>query len=224
MIVVILSALAAGIGARGFGGHFAQVPAITVIALLAWAAWAFLTYQIGAKLLPGANTRVDVYELLRTIGFASAPGMLRIIGVVPVLTRPVFAVTTVWMLLSMVIAVRQALDYTSTARAVAVCVIGWALTLANHSDPRAVRHARTLLGMSPEATMIALKNILVATDFGHTAAPRSAYGRELARQYQGRLHVFHAVDDLHWRYSLDMSPGLLARDPGRARRKRSAAR
>ena len=57
--------------------------------------------------------------------------------------------------------------------------------------------------------MIALKNILVATDFGNTAASALAYGRELARQYQGRLHVFHAVDDLHWRYSLDMSPGLL---------------
>ena len=129
MLVVVLSGLAAGIGARGFGGHLVQVPAITVIALLAWAAWAFLTYQIGAKLLPDANTRVDVYELLRTIGFASAPGLLRIIGIVPVLTRPVFAVTEVWMLLSMVIAVRQALDYTSTARALAVCVIGWALTM-----------------------------------------------------------------------------------------------
>jgi nucleotide-binding universal stress UspA family protein len=58
--------------------------------------------------------------------------------------------------------------------------------------------------------MITMKNILVATDFGHTAASALAYGRELARQYQGRLHVFHAVDDLQWRYSLDMSPGLLA--------------
>ena len=57
--------------------------------------------------------------------------------------------------------------------------------------------------------MIALKNILVATDFGHTAAAALAYGRELARQYQGHLHVFHALDDLQWRYSLDMSPGLL---------------
>jgi len=57
--------------------------------------------------------------------------------------------------------------------------------------------------------MIALKNVLVATDFGHTAAAALAYGRELARQYQGRLHVFHALDDLQWRYSLDMSPGLL---------------
>ena len=130
MTVVILSALGAGIGARGFGAQLSQLPAITVIALMAWAAWALLTYEIGAKLLPGTNTRVDVYELLRTIGFASAPGMLRVIGVVPALTRPIFFVTAVWMLLAMIVAVRQALDYTSTGRAVAVCAIGWALTLA----------------------------------------------------------------------------------------------
>jgi hypothetical protein len=129
MSVVILSALAAGVGARGFGAQL-SLPAITVIALLAWAAWALLTYEIGAKLLPEASTRVDVYELLRTIGFASAPGLLRVIGVVPALTRPIFLVTAAWMLLSMIVAVRQALDYTSTVRAVAVCVIGWALTLA----------------------------------------------------------------------------------------------
>ena len=130
MLVVLLSALAAGVGARGFGSPWSQVPAFAVIALLAWAAWALLTYEIGARLLPGRETRADVTELLRTIGFSAAPGLLRLIGVVPAFTMPVFVLSAVWMLLAMVVAVRQALDYASTMRALVVCGVGWVLTLA----------------------------------------------------------------------------------------------
>ena len=130
MGVVLLSAVAAGIGARGFGGPMSSLPGTALVALLAWGAWAMLTYQIGAKLLPGPETHADFGELLRTIGFASAPGILRIVGVVPVLAMPVFALTAVWMLLAMVVAVRQALDYSSTGRALAVCGLSWLLVLA----------------------------------------------------------------------------------------------
>src|SRR5262245_25506022 len=54
--------------------------------------------------------------------------------------------------------------------------------------------------------MIAIKNVLVATDFGESSAVALDYGRELARTYQARLHVIHVVEDLQWRYSLDMTP------------------
>jgi hypothetical protein len=67
--------------------------------------------------------------LLRTTGFATAPGLLRIVGVLPGMTIPSFAVAAIWMLLAMVIAVRQALDYTSTGRAIAVCGLGWLLAI-----------------------------------------------------------------------------------------------
>ena len=56
---------------------------ISAVSLLAWAAWALLTYQIGVRLMPEADTQSDVGELLRTIGFSAAPGMLRIFGIVP---------------------------------------------------------------------------------------------------------------------------------------------
>ncbi len=91
------------------------------------AAWALLILQIGSRLLPEPGTRVDVTELLRTIGFASAPGLLRVVGVLPALTIPVFAITSMWMLVAMVVAVRQALDFTSAARVLAVRVLGWLL-------------------------------------------------------------------------------------------------
>jgi Yip1 domain len=128
---VILSSLAAGIGSRGFGSNTApNIALISTIAVLTWAAWALVTFGIGVRLLPQPQTRSSVGELLRTIGFATAPGCLRVLGVLPGVTVPVFALTAVWMLAAMVVAVRQALDYQSTARAIAVCAVGWTLAIA----------------------------------------------------------------------------------------------
>jgi hypothetical protein len=130
-LVVFMSSVSAGIGALGWGyGSIRGILFISGLALISWAAWALVTFEIGSRLMPDPQTRGDVGELLRTIGFASAPGMLRVFGVVPGATIPAFAITAVWMLCAMVVAVRQALDYTSTARAIAVCAFGWALAIA----------------------------------------------------------------------------------------------
>jgi hypothetical protein len=130
LCVVLLSSLAAGIGARGLGGgSFQSLVYISVVAMMAWAAWALVTFEIGARLMPEPQTRGDVGELLRTIGFASTPGLLRVLGVITPIAIPVFALSAVWMLAAMVIAVRQALDYRHTTRAIAVCVLGWALAV-----------------------------------------------------------------------------------------------
>lgn len=129
-VTVLLSSLATAVGVRGLGLHVPSVPMFTLIMLTAWMAWALLTFEVGARLLPGARTRATVDELLRTLGFAAAPGLLLVLAVLPGLAVPLFAVVPVWMLAAMVIAVRQALDYSSTARAVAVCLGGWLLSAA----------------------------------------------------------------------------------------------
>ncbi len=123
-IVVVLASLAAGIGALGSGGASGIVTG-TIVALVGWLVWAFLTYIIGTRLLPEPQTNADYGQLLRTIGFASAPGVIRVLGIVPGLAAPVFLIGGIWMLVAMVVAVRQALDYKSTGRAVGVCLIGW---------------------------------------------------------------------------------------------------
>ena len=124
MGVVILSGVAAGIGNFANGGLVGTVTG-TIAALAGWYIWAFLTYFIGTRFFPEPQTRADHGELLRTIGFSSAPGLIRVLGIIPGLTALVFAVAGVWMLVAMVIAVRQALDYQSTWRAIGVCVVGW---------------------------------------------------------------------------------------------------
>jgi hypothetical protein len=126
--VVVLSAVAAGVGS-GSAGLLAIVFG-TIAALVGWYVWAFLTYFIGTRLLPEPQTRADHRELLRTIGFSSTPGVLRVFGIIPGLRSVVFLVAGVWMLVAMIIAVRQALDYRSTLRAVGVCLIGWLVQAA----------------------------------------------------------------------------------------------
>ena len=129
MAVVVLSSVAAGVATvatRGIGG----IVLGTVGALVSWVVWAYLTYLIGTRLLPEPQTKADVGALLRTLGFASSPGVIRVVGIVPGLTMLSFLVAAVWMLVTMVVAVRQALDYTSTARAVGVCVIGFLVQVA----------------------------------------------------------------------------------------------
>ncbi len=124
MGVVVLSSIAAGIGSIATGG-LGGILMGTIAALIGWFVWAFLTYYIGTKFLPEPQTRADLGELLRTIGFSSSPGLIRVLGIIPGLGGVVFIVASIWMLVAMVIAVRQALDYESTLRAVGVCVIGW---------------------------------------------------------------------------------------------------
>lgn len=122
--VVVLSSVAAGFGSMSVGGLRGLI-VLTLMALAGWYAWAYITYFVGTKLLAQPQTRTSPGELLRTIGFSSAPGVVRFLGIIPGLGGLVMLLAGAWMLVAMVIAVRQALDYTSTGRAVAVCLIGW---------------------------------------------------------------------------------------------------
>ena len=129
--IVLLASAAGGIGLLDL-----QAPNPTAVvmhtagALIGWVSWAALTYSIGTGVLPEPQTRADAGELLRTLAFAGAPGLLRIFGLVPLLGPAIYVVASIWMLVAMVVAVRQALDYRGTGRAITVCLAGWALSLA----------------------------------------------------------------------------------------------
>lgn len=122
--VVVLSSVAAGIGSIGTIGVSGLLIG-TIVALIGWFIWAFITYFVGTKILSEPQTSADYGELLRTIGFSSSPGVIRILGIIPFLGGVINIIAGIWMLVAMVIAVRQALDYKSTGRAVGVCLIGW---------------------------------------------------------------------------------------------------
>ena len=124
LFVVLLAALAAGIGGITAGGVFGLIFGV-ITALGGWLVWSFLTLFIGTRLFPTPETEADFGQMTRTIGFAASPGVIRILGVIPFLAWIVYFVAAIWMLVAMVVAVRQALDYTSTWRAVGVVAVGW---------------------------------------------------------------------------------------------------
>ena len=124
MTLVVLSSLAAGVGSFREVG-VVGVLITSIVALAGWFLWAGLTYLIGTKILPEPQTESNVGELLRTIGFASSPGLLRVFSFLPAFGTIITFVVGIWMLIAMVVAVRQALDYKGTGRAIGVCLIGW---------------------------------------------------------------------------------------------------
>ena len=131
MAVVAIATIANGLGSASVsGGHGLGLVGGVIAAGIGWLVWAFTIYLVGTRLLPEANTKSDLGELLRVTGFAMAPGAVGILGILPGIGGLVLALVGLWQIAAMVVAVRQALDYTSTGRAVAVCVIGFIAQLA----------------------------------------------------------------------------------------------
>jgi len=123
-IVVLIAALARGVG--GFSDGENGIIVGVVAALFSWLVWAGITYLIGSKLLKGTATWG---ELLRTLGYAQAPAVLLIFGFVPVLGNIVGAVVGIWLLVTGIVAIRQALDF-DTGKAVLTAFLGWLVAVA----------------------------------------------------------------------------------------------
>jgi hypothetical protein len=122
--IVLIASVAAGIGTAGQDGSAGLVTG-AVASLLGWGVWAAVTWLVGTRLLPGPTTEADIGQLLRTIGFSAAPGAFAALGFLPVVGGLIALAAALWQLAAMVVAVRQALDYQSTGRAIAVCAIGF---------------------------------------------------------------------------------------------------
>ena len=130
MTVVVLASLAAGIGAGDLHGpELSTLVLFTLLALATWIAWAVLILEIGGRHLRDRETRVDLGELLRTVGFAASPGVFQVFGLIPEVKTFVFTASWLWMFAAMVVAVCHALDLTSIRRAVFVCIVALAVVL-----------------------------------------------------------------------------------------------
>lgn len=120
-LVVTLVAIAGAIGSYGMGGGVGAALGQVISAFVGWLIWAAVTLFIGTKVFDGT---ADMGEMLRTLGFAQSIGIVRVLGVVPFLGWIVSLVASIWMLVCGVVAVRQALDFT-TGKAIGTVVLGW---------------------------------------------------------------------------------------------------
>ncbi len=139
LIIVVLSSLAVGFAqavdwffislpnstAAALAAAVAALVGYTILAVVGWLMWVIITLIVGTKILPEPETSSNMGELVRTVGFAQVPGMFRIFSAIPILGYLVTFVVWLWMLAAFVVAARQALDYKSLGRAIAVCAIGW---------------------------------------------------------------------------------------------------
>ena len=117
--VVLLVAIAGAIGSSGAG--LIGILGAVLGAFVGWYIWSAITLFVGTGLFKGT---ADMGEMLRTIGFAQAPGVLYVLGIVPFFGGWVQFAVWLWMLVCAVVAIRQALDFT-TGKALSTALIGW---------------------------------------------------------------------------------------------------
>ena len=125
VLIVVVVAVARGVATLSVTGNILGIAFGIIAGLLSWAVWAFITYLVGTKLLKTGETESSWGELARVTGFAQTPGLLFVIAVVPVVGTWILPVVSLWQLAAMVVGIRQALDYTSTFRAIGVVLIGF---------------------------------------------------------------------------------------------------
>lgn len=123
LIVVFIYSMASAYGTFGrTGATGINIGMITTLS--GWYVWAFSTYIIGARFLPETRTNPDRKSLMRALGFASAPGVLRVLGFIQGFGLVILMIAATWMVAAATVGVKQALSYESTSRALGVCIIG----------------------------------------------------------------------------------------------------
>ena len=131
LAIVLAFGAAAAVGLSGSGLDVWALAAAALVSLAGWLSWAAIVVYLGVRIFPEAQTRADLGELTRTLGFSATPGLFLVLLAIMPVSRPVaFAVVSLWMLAAMIVAVRQALDFRHTSRAIGVCLAGWGLVAA----------------------------------------------------------------------------------------------
>lgn len=124
--VIVIAGVAALIG-NIFRSGMANGIVALITSIIGYGVWAVLVTLVGTKLMPEPQTKADFAETFRTVAFAASPGIFNVLAIIPVLGWLVMLAVNLWSLVIMVIAVRVVLDYTSTARAFVVCLIGFVI-------------------------------------------------------------------------------------------------
>jgi len=123
LLMAFLSSIATGIGS--VGGHVEKIPQAIGIAFLGWLLWVFLTYVLGARCFPEQKPRISLRAIYCAAGFASAPGLLRLLGYFPVFSVIIAFGATLWMFAATLVAMKEVLHYKNIPRTLGVSIVGW---------------------------------------------------------------------------------------------------
>lgn len=129
-ITVLIYCMAA---AWGIGGGVGAIGTniVMITALIGWYIWAFFTYFGATRFFRENKTEIERWDrktVIRAMGFASAPGVVHLLGVIPGLQPVPFVGAIIWMIVCATFAVKQALNFESPYRAAAACIIAWIIS------------------------------------------------------------------------------------------------
>lgn len=129
VILVTLCGIVGDIISSATGGGIQPVGVLgavlngTLFGVLRWALWVTLILLVGAKMLKSDSTDTNWAELGRVVGFAYTPGVLVLLAFLPGIGGIVGFIAFLWTLVAVVIAIRHALDFEGTGRAIVVAGI-----------------------------------------------------------------------------------------------------
>jgi hypothetical protein len=126
-ITVLIYAMLASWGSFGRAGAIGSNIGL-VTAVIGWYVWAFSTYYCAVKWFreaPAGVERGDRKTVMRVMGFACAPGAIRLLGLLPGMGILALVVSSVWMIAAATVGLKTAFHFESTARAAGACIIGW---------------------------------------------------------------------------------------------------
>ena len=96
-----------------------------VTALLSWLVWGALIYVIGIKLFPDPDTNTNFRKIMITVGLAHAPGLFRFFVFEPSLVVPIVFLTQFWIFASLIIGIRETLNFKSNFKSAGVIIIAF---------------------------------------------------------------------------------------------------
>jgi len=126
--VVALLAMATGYGMFSRAGGTAVNVGLAVT-FFSWYVWAFTIYFTSNHLFGATPSRMDRKTVLRVMAFASAPGILRIFGVIPNMSVLVFLGTSAWTILAGAIGIKKVYQLTHMGKALILCAATWLVVL-----------------------------------------------------------------------------------------------
>ncbi|MBN1659367.1 MAG: YIP1 family protein [Anaerolineae bacterium] len=124
IVVTLLSALGSAFAAESF--FVSLIVSWLMSVIVGWIGWAVLTYFIGAKLFGG---RSSIPEMMRVLGYASAPQLLGVLGFIPCLGWLASLIGAILALIAGIIAVRESMEF-DTGKAVLTVLIAWVIAFA----------------------------------------------------------------------------------------------
>ena len=122
-LIMMLDGVAGAVAANTIVKTSIGISGLT--AILTWLVWAIFIYVIGVKIFPEKESKVPFKQVLRAVGYAHAPGLIRFFAVTPDLILPIIFLTQFWIFASLIISTKQILNLKSNLKSFGIIFLSF---------------------------------------------------------------------------------------------------